>query len=177
MPIKYEHNKVIIVSDDGKEMEMFNDDGYIFRSNATSVRFSVNLPLDDIVDNINDELAVYRLAKKMYKKDTNMICYHKNHKVYPADVKQISEYIGRVEWRTKEFLKSMVEKGVIAKASIEVEAEKFTCYYINPMYFLNGTRIPHNLYILFRTQLDKRLPGYAIRYYNKQPGNTKIQYE
>lgn len=51
--------------------------------------------------------------------------------------------------------------GVIRKVTAEGE----TLYYMNPLYFSASRYIPLNLYILFRDEIDKYLPGWAIERY------------
>jgi hypothetical protein len=79
----------------------------------------------------------------------------------PCDLDDIAEILGIAPRYAKEWLDRMVKMEVMAVSLVTVGQYTDTHYYINPIYFFSSDRLPLNLYLLFRRQLDKVLPDWV----------------
>lgn len=102
------------------------------------------------------------LAKKIWS-NTNMLGYRGNGGVRPYDIDKIADILGISSRQAYRFINKMTRLGVMAKVSVNVEGRRETHFYINPLYFFSSNRVPLNLYLVFRHQLDKVLPQWVIR--------------
>lgn len=158
---------VILNTKDFKYTIFDNEKGYLFRNQAYYYKgFKLENKLSDIVTDFNDLGRLLVLAEHTYA-DTNMIAYYKNKKYYPAGIKEISEMIKLCERNTKDFLKRMMDLGIIAKAIINTNEQIEVQYYLNPLYFISSKYLSPGLYMLFRKQLDKVLPAWVIQKFNE----------
>ena len=133
------------------------------------ITFSFLKTEDNISDKVSDFADIGRLhvlAENTYA-DTNMIAYYKNKKYYPAGIKEISEMIRLCERNTKDFLKKMIDLGIMAKAIVNSNEQIDIQYYLNPLYFLSSKYLSPGLYMLFRKQLDEYLPQWVIKKFNE----------
>jgi len=104
------------------------------------------------------------LAKKMWS-NTNMLGYRGNGGVKPYNDEQIGTIVGLKAYQGKAFVRKMIRVGMIAKVTVTTEGERVIQYYINPIYFFGSNRIPLNLYLIFKNQLDKVLPAWVLEKY------------
>lgn len=113
-----------------------------------------------------------RLAKKIWS-NTNMLGYRGNGGIRPYDVQMIAEFLGIKLRRAQQFLKKMITIGIIAKVDIEVADRQETHFYVNPIYFFSSNRMPLNLYLLFRDELNEHLPKWVISRFNEEAEKLK----
>jgi hypothetical protein len=107
------------------------------------------------------------LAKKMCPK-TNMLGYRGNGGTRPYNVDKIGTVIGLKPSQSYSFVRKMIRLGIIAEVKIKTGGKTEVQYYVNPMHYFSGNRIPLNLYLLFHKQLDKHIPQYAQEEYRRQ---------
>jgi len=100
------------------------------------------------------------LAKKIWS-NTNMLGYRGNGGIRPYNEKQIGEVIELKEYQAKKFVRKMIDLGIMAKVNVEAGEKKEVHFYVNPIYFFSSNRIPLNLYLIFRNQLDCYLPDWV----------------
>ena len=120
-----------------------------------------------MISNKADYANMHLLGENLYK-DTSMIAVKRNRKVYPAEIKEMSQIIGLNERYTKEFVQRMMELGVIAKLVINTKETIQVQYHANPLYFTSSKYISSALYMMFRKQLDEHLPAWAIQRFNEK---------
>ena len=109
------------------------------------------------------------LAKKMCPK-TNMLGYRGNGGTRPYNMNKIGAVIGLKPSQSYSFVKKMIRLGIMAEVKIKTADSKETQYYVNPVYYFSGNRIPLNLYLIFHKQLDEYLPGWVKEEYRRQKG-------
>jgi group I intron endonuclease len=147
--------------------------GYLFKNKSYYIQFFKTE--DNISDKVSDFADIGRLhvlAENTYA-DTNMIAYYKNKKYYPAGIKEISEIIRLCERNTKDFVKRMIDLGIMAKAIVNSNEQIDVQYYLNPLYFLSSKYLSPGLYMLFRKQLDEHLPQWVINKFNEYINTIK----
>lgn len=142
--------------------------GYLFRNQAGGFSQFYDVPFPPAMSDI-DIGRMTRLAKKMWG-TTNMLGYRGNGGVKPYDIDGIAGVIGLEQRQTYSFIKKMINLGVIAKVRIESKGKTDYQYYVNPLYYNSSNRIPLNLYLLFRSQLDPYIPSWAKKLYIEQTG-------
>lgn len=146
--------------------------GYLFRNQAGGFSQFYDVPFPHGMTDI--EIGrMTRLAKKMWG-TTNMLGYRGNGGVKPYDVDGIAKVVGLEKSQTYSFVKKMIKLGVIAKVKIESKGKTDYQYYVNPLYYNSSNRIPLNLYLLFRTQLDAYIPNWAKNLFIEQTGQSKL---
>ena len=158
---------VILNIKDFKYTIFDNEKGYLFKNRSYYFKgFKVDNRLSDKVSDFADIGRLHVLAENTYA-DTNMIAYYKNKKYYPAGIKEISEMIRLCERNTKDFVKRMIDLGIMAKAIVNSNEQIDIQYYLNPLYFLSSKYLSPGLYMLFRKQLDEYLPQWVINKFNE----------
>jgi len=158
---------VILNIKDFKYTIFDNEKGYLFKNRSYYFKgFKVDNRLSDKVSDFADIGRLHVLAENTYA-DTNMIAYYKNKKYYPAGIKEISEMIRLCERNTKDFVKRMIDLGIMAKAIVNSNEQIDIQYYLNPLYFLSSKYLNPGLYMLFRKQLDEHLPQWVINKFNE----------
>lgn len=158
---------VILNTKDFKYTIFDNEKGYLFKNRSYYFKgFKVDNRLSDKVSDFADIGRLHVLAENTYA-DTNMIAYYKNKKYYPAGIKEISEMIRLCERNTKDFVKRMIDLGIMAKAIVNSNEQIDVQYYLNPLYFLSSKYLSPGLYMLFRKQLDEYLPQWVINKFNE----------
>ena len=158
---------VILNIKDFKYTIFDNEKGYLFKNRSYYFKgFKVDNRLSDKVSDFADIGRLHVLAENTYA-DTNMIAYYKNKKYYPAGIKEMSEMIRLCERNTKDFVKRMIDLGIMAKAIVNSNEQIDIQYYLNPLYFLSSKYLNPGLYMLFRKQLDEHLPQWVINKFNE----------
>ena len=138
----------------------FHDEkGYLFwaRKNFAMSFADVDFP-ESMTMKERGQMAT--LAKNMWS-NTNMLGYRGSGGVRAYNEEQIGELIGLKAYQAKDFVRSMIRVGMLAKVTVLVRSETITQYYINPIYFFGSNRIPLNLYLIFKSQLDEVLPRWV----------------
>jgi len=142
--------------------------GYLFRNQAGGFSQLYDVPFPDDMTDI--EIGrMTRLAKKMWG-NTNMLGYRGNGGIKPHDIASIGKVINLEQRQTYNFINKMINLGIIAKVKIESKGQIDYQYYVNPLYYNSSNRIPLNLYLLFRKQLDPYIPSWAKKLYIEQTG-------
>lgn len=115
------------------------------------------------------------LAKRIWS-NTNMLGYRSHGQLRPYDVDGIGEAIELSPRYAREWVDKMVDLGVLARVDVTLCGNTETQYYVNPIYFCSSTRIPLNLYLIFRKSLDLHLPAWVKARYAQQmtPEQKKV---
>jgi hypothetical protein len=100
------------------------------------------------------------LAKRIWS-TTNMLGYRGRGGVRPFSIEQIGMIVGLKPYQAAKFVRKMIRVGMIAQVDVRLEKGRETQYYVNPIYFFSSNRIPLNLYLIFRKQLDAVLPAWV----------------
>lgn len=145
--------------------------GYLFRNQAGGFSQFYDIPFPDSMNDL--EIGrMTRLAKKMVA-HSNMLGYRGNGGIKPHTIKTIAKELNLEERQTYNFIKKMIDLGILAKVKIESKNQTDHQLYVNPLYYNSSNRIPLNLYLLFRLQLDPYIPLWARKLFIEQTG-TKI---
>ncbi|MCC5465556.1 hypothetical protein [Pelosinus baikalensis] len=138
----------------------FDDDkGYLFWARKSFAKSFIDVPYPKEMSKM-DIANISILSKHMWS-NTNMLGYRGSGGAKPYDVVMIAKAIELKQRQTYSFLKKMIDLGLMAKVDIKTDNGIETQYYINPIYFFSGNRIPLSLYLIFRKQLDGVLPGWV----------------
>lgn len=140
--------------------------GYLFwvRKNFAKSFQDVDFPSEMSFTEIG---RMAKLAKKIWS-NTNMLGYRGHGGIKPYNVEMIGEVIGLKPRQAARFVDKMIRLGVMAKVTVQAEKKREVHYYINPLYFFSSNRLPLNLYLIFRNQLDPFLPNWVIHRFNEQ---------
>lgn len=143
--------------------------GYLFRNQAGGFSQFYDVPFPP--DMTDAEIGrMTRLAKKMWG-NTNMLGYRGNGGIKPYDIEGIAKVINLQTRQTYTFINKMIDLGILAKVKIESKGITDYQYYVNPLYYNSSNRIPLNLYLLFRQQLDPYIPSWARKLFIEQVGS------
>jgi hypothetical protein len=138
----------------------FDDNkGYLFWARKSFAKSFIDVPYPKEMSKM-DIANISILSKHMWS-NTNMLGYRGNGGAKPYDVVMIAKAIELKQRQTYSFIKKMIDLGLMAKVDIKTDNGLETQYYINPIYFFGGNRIPLSLYLIFRKQLDGVLPGWV----------------
>lgn len=140
--------------------------GYLFKARNYKKIILADIKLSQIVNNQSDFMRVHLLSEWIYK-DTNMVYARiDSRKIKAADISDIAEIIKLSDRRTKEFLKCIIQKDIIAKRNDKIGCESSEKYYFNPLFFSSNKYLNADLYFLFQRSLDEHLPSWVIRKFN-----------
>ena len=155
----------VIQKEDAKFVTAAFDDekGYLFWARRNFAKSFVDVDFPKSMT-MKERGQMATLAKKMWS-NTNMLGYRGNGGVKPYDDEQIGSIVGLKAYQGKSFVRKMIRVGMIAKVTVTTEGERVIQYYINPIYFFGSNRIPLKLYLIFKNQLDKVLPGWVLEKY------------
>jgi hypothetical protein len=143
--------------------------GYLFRNQVGGFSQFYDIPFPVAMTDM--EIGkMTRLAQRMWGK-TNMLGYRGNGGVKPYDIPGIARVINLRERQTYNFINKMVELGIMAKVRITMAGKVDYQYYVSPLYYNSSNRIPLNLYLLFREQLDPYIPSWAKKLFIEQSGS------
>lgn len=137
--------------------------GYLFwsRKDFAKMFSDVDFP-SDLSDSDIGKLT--KLSKRMYS-TTNLIAYKGNGGVKAHSIKTIAKLLNISERQSRLFINKMIKYGIIGSVKCKVKHDISYQYYMNPIYFTSSNRIPLNLYLLFKKQLDEILPDWVRRKY------------
>lgn len=148
-------------------IDPFPEKGYLFKAKSHGRKTFEDIKLSDIVGTGEDFRRVHLLAEYLYK-DTNMLMIRESkRKVRIADEEDISSIISLNVRRTKEFIKRMTDKHVMAKRVDTVGDTVMVKYLYNPLFFNTSKYLPVDIYFTFQESLDKYLPQWAIRKFHE----------
>lgn len=142
--------------------------GYLFWARKS---FSKSFHDVDFPEEMNDlEIGrMARLAKRIWS-NTNMLGYRGNGGVRPYSIEMIADILKMKQRQAYRFIEKMVKLGVMARVKVDTGGNKETHLYVNPIYFSSTNRIPLNLYLIFRRQLDEVFPDWVKEKYRRQNG-------
>jgi hypothetical protein len=156
-----------ILSRDRRAISAIFDDekGYLFWNRK---QFAKIFPDVDFPGNLGfaDKGRLLELSRKIYS-TTNMLGQRGNGGIKPLTETQIGEVINLGDKRRKIFLQSMIDLGIIARVEIETGGRRDIQFYMNPLYFFSSNRLPLNLYLLFRKDLDRILPMWVKKKFSE----------
>ncbi|NMC76538.1 MAG: hypothetical protein GYA60_04510 [Candidatus Methanofastidiosa archaeon] len=140
--------------------------GYLFRNQAGGFSQFYDIPFPTDMSDI--EIGrMTRLAKQMIER-TNMLGYRGNGGIRPHTPQTIAKILNVEERQAYNFIKKMIDLGIMAKVKVESKFQTDIQYYVNPLYYASSNRIPLNLYLLFRLQLDDYIPSWARKLFLEQ---------
>ena len=145
--------------------------GYLFWARKSFAKSFLDVPFPREMSDL--EIGrMARLAKKIWS-NTNMLGYRGNGGVRPYNTAGISAILKIGPRQTQRFIEKMIRLGVMARVEIKTEGRQEIQYYINPIYFFSSNRIPLNLYLIFRQQLDQVLPEWVKQEFAGQERQVK----
>ena len=146
-----------LVKETHRRFNFFDDDkGYLFRMNKEAVRLFKGCCLPKELSD-SDVARMYRLSMSM-QKESNLICYRSGNTLKPMSRLYMAKYLNISERQVTAFLNRMIKERLIGRVKVRVGLDVQVHYYINPIYFFNGKWLNHNLYWIFRKDLDAFLP-------------------
>ena len=149
-----------LVREEFRQFNFFDmDKGYLFRLNKEAVRLFKGCDLPKELSH-SDVARVYRLAMMM-QAESNLICYRSGNALKPMSKAYMARYLCASERQVTAFLNRMIKERIIGKVKVRVGCDVQVQYYINPIYFFNGKWLNHNLYWIFRKDLDAFLPRWV----------------
>ena len=143
--------------------------GYLFWARKSFAKSFIDVPFPRGMSHAEiGKLAI--LAKHIWS-TSNMLGYRGSGGAKPYTAEQMGRIIGLKEYQASAFVRKLIHLGVVARVEIQIGKDKEQReiqYYLNPIYFFSSNRIPLNLYLIFRKQLDKVLPGWVKEEFGKQ---------
>lgn len=139
--------------------------GYLFwnRKNHSKIYNDIEFPE---CFSYADQGRLQKLSRHIYS-NTNMLGYRGNGGVKPYSKYKIGELIDLKRSALSEFMKKCISYEIIKEVKIETNNIIEIQYYINPVYYFSGKRIPLSLYLIFRNSLDKYLKEWVKREFNR----------
>ena len=127
--------------------------------------------LCDIIKDKNDLFKTYILVEHIYK-NTNIIYIKTSKTVYkPASIEDMSSILDISVRRTKEYIKRMIDIGIIARITLEIKDKEYVSYAFNPVFVNSCKYINNTLYLLFKPYIDKCCPQWIIDKYEEMNRN------
>lgn len=136
-----------------------NEKGYFLYSNGQSINGKSGVFFPGELSKL--DIANLTILSRYLVSNSNLLGYRGNRSMKAMDVEQIAKVINVNKRQGYNFIKKMMEHGMIAKVTIETKESINIQYYMNPIYFMNGRNINLNLYILFQNQIEHHIPGWA----------------
>lgn len=150
-----------IVSEGARTFKIWDDEkGYLFEAKNQFVKSYPGRKLSEFVTNKADYANLHILAENIFK-DTNMIAVKTRNIARPAEIADIGKLIGLCERRARQFIDRMMQKGIIAKATVNTEERIEAQYYFNPLFFMSSKYLSPQLFMMFREQLRPYLKEWA----------------
>lgn len=163
-----------LISDDGEIIKnnihhiaaAFDEEkGYLFWARKSFAKSFMDIPYPPGMNHSEiGKMAI--LAKKIWS-NTNMLGYRGNGGVKPYTPEQIGKFIDLGPRQAGRFIDKMIRIGILARVKIETGGKKETQYYVNPVFYFSSNRIPLNLYLIFKDQLDRFLPDWVKQEFSK----------
>lgn len=148
------------------EFNVFNEEqGYLFwnRKHFAKTFQDVQFPREMSDADVG---RMTRLTKRVWA-NTNMLAYRSARGVRPMGPDEMGAYLGLRRSQVYAFLRKSIRLGVMARVEVTTEGRMESQYYISPVYFFSSNRIPLNLYLIFRRQLDAVLPDWVKRRFSE----------
>lgn len=142
------------------------ENGYLFwnRKSHNKIYHDIKFPPDL---NWKDKGRLHELSLHIWS-NTNILAYRGNGGVKPYNLEQIGDIIELKDRQLRSFMHKMIKNIIIAKSDLFLGDNKLEHYYMNPVYFFSGSRIPLNLYIIFKQSLDYHLPEWVVNKFMTQ---------
>lgn len=144
----------------------FDANGYLFWNRKNNSRIFHDMPLPyDLTDS---ELGKITKLAHCLDPSSNMLVKRTNQGIRGMSADDVGKKLGLKERQQRTFLNKMIRLGVMAKARIITEGNRYIYYYMNPMYYHSSSRISVGLYLIFKEQLDKVLQPWVIGKFMEQ---------
>jgi hypothetical protein len=167
--------KGAIVSDGAKKFNIWDDEkGYLFEAKSHFVKSYPGRKVSEFVGNKLDYANLHILAENIFK-DTNMIAVKTKNIARPASIDDISVLVGLCNRRAGQFVDRMMQKGIVAKATVNTEERIETHYYLNPLFFMSSKYLSPQLFMMFREQLKPYLKEWAWKVLNEAANLKDIE--
>lgn len=143
-----------------RQFDVFDEEkGYLFWARKKSARSfqEINFPSQMTM---KERGMLWTLTKRIWS-NTNMLAYRSAAGIRPMDVKMVARDIQVGERQAFRFLAKMVRLGVMKQVRVKGQGRDEIQWYINPIYFHSSNRIPLNLYLIFREELNEHLPPWV----------------
>jgi len=158
-------NKVI--SEGSRKFKIWDEEkGYLFEAKNQFVKSFPGRKLSEFITNKSDYANLHIMAENIFK-DTNMIAVKAKNIARPANVEDMGKLAGLCDRRMRQFIDRMMQKGVIAKATVNTEERIETHYYLNPLFFMSSKYLSPHLFMMFREQLRPYLKEWAWKVLNE----------
>jgi hypothetical protein len=157
-----------VISEKMLNINIFDEkDGYLFWKNRQAIKTYPGISLPEGLTD-REVACLHKLSQCIWS-TTNMLAYRGyENRPKPMDVERIAKETGMPLRNASSFIRKLIDLGVMAKVVVETAHNKETQYYLNPIYFFSGNRLSLNLYLLFRTQLDRYLPEWVREKFAEQ---------
>ena len=158
-----------VVSEGSKQFKIWDDEkGYLFEAKSHFVKSYPGRKLSEFVGNKLDYANLHILAENIFK-DTNLIAVKTKNIARPATIEDIGILVGLCGRRTGQFIDRMMQKGIIAKATVNTEERIEMHFYLNPLFFMSSKYLSPQLFMMFREQLRPYLKEWAWKVLNEAP--------
>lgn len=156
----------VVLRTSTRRYKYFDDKhGYLFKPNSTCIKSFPGFSLpDDLSD--TDTARMYRLSFATHSK-SNLIYRRSGNNIKPQSKQDIARYLGVSPRQGVEFVNRMLNRGILGKVDVTVAERTDTHFYVNPIYFFNGKWLSHNLYFIFKNELDSVLQPWVVEEFNK----------
>lgn len=165
----------VIVSENSFNIpEAFDEEtGYLFFPNKNHSKSYHEIPFPAAMSMV-DIGRMMVLSKRIWS-NTNLLGEAKRGGIQPYGISDIGRVIGVEDRQAYRFVDRMLKLGILARNRVDTEGIKEIQYYINPIYWFSGKRIPLNLYLLFRRQLDALLPPWVVERFGAKEAEKKAK--
>lgn len=147
------------------------DRGYLWWNRKKNARTFLDISLPAELS-MQDRGRLFTLSKHL-RGSSNLLARRTSTGFRPMTLQDIGQAIGVAHRQARRWAGRMTDLGVMAKVSSEYEGQTDIQYYISPLFFFSSNRLPLNLYLLFRKQLDKHLPKWVIRKFEEDAARDK----
>lgn len=142
--------------------------GYCFTSQKNRINISPNNIHEEITD--ADIGKLFKLSRQL-QANTNLLVYRSGNNIKPMQIKHIAKLLEISERSCVRFINKMIKLHVMGKTVERNCKFSLICYkkyFLCPTVFFCGCWLNYNLYIMFRSDLDKILPNWVISKFNSK---------
>lgn len=140
---------------------------FISQKNNHIKIFPENLP-EDLTD--ADIGKLFKLSKQL-QSNSNLLVYRSGNNIKPMQIKHISRLLGISERSCARFINKMLKLHIMGKTverNCKFSLMCYKKYFLCPTVFFCGCWLNYNLYIMFRSDLDKILPNWVVSKFNSK---------
>ena len=150
------------------DLQFDDDDGYLFKPNQLTIRqFKEGKPNENL--SWQDRGRIDELKYHMLK--NQFLMYKSGNRLCPLRVKEIGKLVGLCDKKAKEFLKKIIQYGVIK----EVIIDGTTYFAMNPLYAMKTKRITLTTYMIFHKELENVLPDWVNKKFSELGNPLRIK--